>query len=82
MPLQKTNVGPPTENCPENTEQIHRTSAHRTPQQNIVSIATLLKSHFGTESTLQTRRLLLIKRPTKDSFWEKNRIYEKKYIFT
>ena len=82
MPLQKTNVGPPTENCPENTEQIHRTSAHRTPQQNIVSIATLLKSHFGTESTPQTRRLLLIRRPTKGSFWEKNRIYEKKYIFT
>ena len=68
MPLQKTNVGPPTENCPENMEQIHRTPAHRTPQQNIVSIATLLKSHFGTESTPQTRRLLLIRRSTKDCF--------------
>ena len=51
------------------------THAEVWPQQNCM--ATLLKSHFGTETTPQTSRLLLVKRPTKECFWKENRIYEK-----
>ena len=58
------------------TANSQNTHAEVWPQQNC--IATLLKSHFGTETTPQTRRLLLVRRPTKDCFWKENRIYEKK----
>ena len=50
------------------------THAELWPRQNCRT--TLLKSHFGTETTPQTRRL--VRWPTKDCFWKENGIYEKK----
>ena len=61
------------------TANSQNTHAEVWPQRNC--IATLLKSHFGKETTPQTRRLLLVRRPTKDCFWKENRIYEKIYIY-
>ena len=49
------------------------------PQQNC--IAALLKSNFGLEITLQTRRSLLVRRPMKDCFWKENCVYEKIYMY-
>ena len=57
------------------TANSQNTHAEVWPQQNC--IATLLKSHFGTETTPQTGHSLLVRRPTNYCFWKKNRIYEK-----
>ena len=75
MPLQKTNLGAPTKRC-----QIHRTPTPKCdPQQNCTGF--LLKLHFVTEATPQTRRLLPEHSPirisTEDCFCKENRIYEK-----
>ena len=81
MPLQKNKFRSFHKDVPwKYAANSQKTHAEVWPQQNC--IATLLKSHFGTETTPQTRRLLSVKRPTKDCFWKENRIYEKKKKIT
>ena len=80
MPLQKNKFRfSYNEVLSKYTANSQNTHAKVWPQQNF--IATLLKSHFGMEATLQTRRLLLVRRLMKDRFWKENRIYERIYIY-
>ena len=67
MPLQKTNLDSPTMRA----LKIHSKFTEH-PRQSVTPTKlhsnSIEKSHFGTETTPQTRRSLLVRRPTKDCF--------------
>ena len=85
MLLKWTNVFPKDKNrdshkkvtwkCRPNSKNTH---AKVWPWQ--FCIANLLESHCGTEATLKTSCLPLVRRPMEGCFWKENRIYENIYI--